>query len=232
MDNETSSTVRIDWGRYIQAIYCLHYLPYRDRVKPCIDELAKMDIPSSRLFRFYWTYSNPFDKMIVDRMPASYVDFHNDRVAIASNVTLAYYRIFKEAIALGLQAIITVEDDIQFSSTREEMLDVLDHLPQNWDYIHFDKILCKKEFHRLVDLKTDGRFIYGYVGGFWGAVFCMWSRRAMEYTVNLLEKELWPVDYFVENRDDDSLKDLHLYVPLKNLVYQIGQEERYKSVLY
>ena len=112
----------IDWGKYVQSIYCLHYLPYKDRLDVFKKELAKMDILQSSILSFYWTYYSKFDKMIVDSVSVGYPDFYNARSTIASNVTLAYYHIFKEAIALELDAIVTIEDDLRFSSTKDEML--------------------------------------------------------------------------------------------------------------
>lgn len=221
----------IDWTRYVDAIYCIHYLPYKERKKPCDAELAFMDILSSPIFKYYWTYQEKYDDIIVDYMHPTYVDFQNDRKQIASNLTHAYYRIFRESQEFGYRSIITIEDDVRFDRKKQYMLDTLNNLPENWDYIVFDKILTQKENYRIATIERGPYFGSNYTGGFWGTAMTMWSSNAMRVATNILENELWPADYILANRDDDRLSILNRYVTTHTLLYQDDQLPRYHFVL-
>ena len=222
----------IDWKRYVDGIYCINYLPYKERRKECEKELAAMDILHSPIFQFHWTYHNRYDAIILEHMNPPYKDFHNDRKELVTNLTMAYYQILREAQERDQSSILTIEDDIRFVCNKWTMKNTLDRLPSGWDYIQFDKLLNNSEKHRLVNLATDGYYIFNYQGGYWGTVFTMWSRKAIDYTVALLENQLWPIDYAVVNRDDDTLNQLKRYTTVQSLVHQDGQDIRYRAILF
>lgn len=222
---------KIDWTRYVDAIYCIHYLPYKERKAACDSELMFMDILNSPIFKYYWTYQEKYDDIIVDYMHPAYEDFHNDRKAITSNLMHAYYRIFRESQELGYNKVLIVEDDVRFDNRKQYMLDTLDHLPQDWDYVVFDKILTKRENHRLESIVRGPYFGSNYTGGFWGTAFSMWSIKAIGIAINVLESELWPADYILANRDDERLLSLNRYVTTHTLLYQDDQLARYHYVL-
>ena len=165
-------------------------------------------------------------------MHPTYEDFHNERRSMSVSLTHAYYRIFRESQELGYRSILVIEDDIRFDHRKQYMLETLEHLPDDWDFVAFDKILNQRENHRLATIVPGPYFGSNYTGGFWGTVFGMWSAKAMNVAVNVLESELWPIDYILINRDDERLLSLKRYVTTKTMTYQDGQMLRYQHILY
>ena len=93
-------------------IYCIHYLPYRDRLKDAEAELKRIGILD--LDNFSWHYS----------VPNKYYDllFYNDTSAIDVpsvnitniNYTVNSYQLIKMAYELGYERILVIEDDVRF----------------------------------------------------------------------------------------------------------------------
>ena len=221
----------IDWSKYFDAIYCFHYSGYANR-KPVIDaELDRVGILHSGIFRYWYTARTPLDIKIRDMMKPTYPDFYNERAGIVMCLTLAYYMVCNAALQAGYKRILTLEDDITFTQELDYLKDTLDHLPEDWDYIHFDRVLNYRENKRLSTLQPEMYYDSNYTGGYWGTGCVGWSEKALQKAVDILTNEMWPADYVLENRDDDRLIDLKRYVPVGQLAYQNNVGPAYRFIV-
>ena len=54
----------IDWKKHFDHIYCIHYLPYQNRYKKCLEEIVRVGIKDSGVFSWKITWDSPiFDKL-------------------------------------------------------------------------------------------------------------------------------------------------------------------------
>ena len=222
----------IDWKKYVDAIYGIHFLPYKSRRVSFEVELDYMDILHNPIFKYHFTYPNVFDRPIVDYYHPTFRDYNNERKSLVTNITLAYHSIFREAQELGYRSICIVEDDIRFLHDKQSWIQTLEHLPTEWDFIQFDKILNRENNHRLQTLQKGEWFHSNYTGGYWGSAFCFWSEAAINLAVELQEHEFIVSDYLLINRDDPRLDSFKRFVPAKHLMWQASQPEHYIELTY
>lgn len=220
MDEEN---VIIDWSKYVDAIYCLHYIPYDKRLGNLVISLNYFDILNSEIFDWYLTFPNVFDEIIANHINPTYRDFHNERRQLSINVSLAYHNMFRQIQELGLEKVLIIEDDCAFLQGRKKLLlDTLEHLPENWDYIQFDKVRAyRPEYAPFLKTLVDGEwFCSNYTGGYWGTTFTFWSKKAIDIAVKKLETEMPISDHLLVNRNDSDLDGLNRFVPHYSFIYQ------------
>ena len=223
----------INWAKYVDAIYCLHFLPYKYRIEKIKTTLNYLDILNSPIFHWYYTYPNAFDEMIVNFIKPTYCDYHNNRRTKTLNLNIAYHNMFREIQELGYNKVLLIEDDITFVYGRKNLfLETLKHLPENWDYIHFDKVRAGNRTKDLNTLQDGEYFCSNFTGGYYGGGFSMWSKKAINIAVKKQEQDLSIIDHLVINRDDcaPELNTLKRYVPKHTFFYQFEGIQLYDFV--
>lgn len=211
----------INWSEYVDAIYCLHYLPYKNRLKKIELNLRIMNILDSTIFKWYYTYPNKFDTMVESVIKPEYCDYHNKRRVRTLNLNIAYHNMFREIQELGYKKVLIIEDDCTIVYWRRNLLaEALKHLPIDWDYIQFDKVQAHNKIDYLKTLNYGDWFHGNYTGGYFGTCFTMWSDKAIEYAVRKQEEDLTIADHLFANRDDPELIKFNKYVPKYSYVYQ------------
>jgi hypothetical protein len=97
----------IDWKKYFDRIYCIHYLPYKERYRKCVDELTRVGIRESGIFSWKLTWDSPlFDKLYQVCNAAPSVG--------CMKIGIAHYMCIKEAYELGFSHILILENDNVF----------------------------------------------------------------------------------------------------------------------
>ena len=222
----------IDWTKYVDAIWCISYIKYKNRREECEKELEFMDILHSPIFNYYYTFTNKFEYMVLDQVKPAFRDYHNHRRDIALNVMMAYHNLLRMAQDFGYKKVLIVEDDLRFVRDKQRMIDTLEHLPEEWDYIQFDKIQNHENYKMLSSLEPGPYFNANYTGGYWGTAFCMWGNKGIDVAVEVFEKDMVVSDYVLANRDDPRLNGLKRFVPTRHLMWQADQHECYFNRLY
>lgn len=221
----------IDWTKYVDAIYCIHFIPYKDRKVLCDEELDFMDILHSPIFKYHYTYRDNLQYIILNNINTVVPDYKNERKDLALNCILAYHSIFRESQEFGYKRILIIEDDITFVRDKDRMIDTLEHLPEEWDYIQFDKVMSKS-LEPMLDTLQRGPYFHGnYTGGYWGTAFCMWGEKSFDLCIKLIEDHLIVSDWLLVNRDDDRVNNMKRFVAARHLLYQAGRREFYFDYL-
>ena len=213
----------IDWSKYFDAIYCIHFLPNRARYASISQELSRVEIKDSPVFKFKFTYPNVYDTLAMPKMLGQF------RNPTAVNLCLAFYNLFLESLWLGHEHILILEDDIRFIPELEKLKVILDHMPEDYDYIHYDKLLSKSNAARRDTITPGDYYDSNYTGGYWGTGMTAFSRKAMEMSVAYLSQAMVPTDWLLENRDDNRLNELKRYVSHDIVVQQGGRDDEYKE---
>ena len=109
-----SEPIKINWKNYVDAIYCIHYLPNKERRKQVNNELERVGILDSELLKYHFTFDDTQDLVLYEHMNHDWIDQETNNLKLAINLCLAYYRIFKEAQTIGYNRILILEDDVIF----------------------------------------------------------------------------------------------------------------------
>ena len=218
----------IDWTHYVDAIYCMHCDTYQSRMPRLEEELKKVDILGSPIFQYWTTHPDPSLYEKIDKMDPSHPDFHNDRRQVATQITFAYYDMFRMLKEQGYDKVLICEDDVVFHPDKSRLIGSLEHLPPDWDFIQFDRIFTPEFEHYLSSCEPyNGWFYQNYTGGYWGTAFTFWSKEAIKTAVDVLSTEFVPSDYILINRDDPKIGHLKRYIPTRYIVHQLDQDGRY-----
>lgn len=214
----------IDWKKYVDAIYCIHYIPYKNRVDRINAELKRVGILDSGIFRYHYTYPDPLEGIVFKSLDTSFLSKETDVPDNMFSLTMAYYHIFKEAQAFGYKRILIMEDDVAFLNDLEQIKIMLERLPADGDYIKFGKLRSNVELKRLQSLQVSPWYSENYEGGYWGSECTLFSDKAINVGAEILEKEIHISDYIFENRDDDRLKQLKRYIASLNITVQNSKQ--------
>lgn len=125
----------MNWKRFFDKIYCVHYLPHKDRLPRLEKELARVGILESGILEWRYTVPDVYDDIIWK------VAEKNKWCSRKSYVNLAMenHRILKQAQLLGLKRILVIEDDISFLKDTEEIEKILSAVPVDMGIVQFDK---------------------------------------------------------------------------------------------
>lgn len=54
------------WETMFDRVYCIHYLPYTNRIRPMEHELDRVGLLAAKNFEIHQTFPNPFDRLILN----------------------------------------------------------------------------------------------------------------------------------------------------------------------
>ena len=122
-------------------IYCLHYLPAKDRLPKIKEELKRVGIDENAdYFSWVYDYPSPILDMVYKnpdmKMSAALKNISREYV---KHVSLKHYEIIKEAYSLGYKRILIMENDIRFHKDIAYISKMLENVPDT-DIVMFDKM--------------------------------------------------------------------------------------------
>ena len=127
---------KIDWSMF-DHVFCIHHLPFRDRMPRLEAELRRVDLLDSPNFSFEFTVPSFYDKVVFGATKSAGL---NDLLTVGQlNLVLATYRILALSEAMGYGRILIMEDDVAFLKDKKEIVATLEMLPERYDICLFDK---------------------------------------------------------------------------------------------
>lgn len=174
----------IDWKKYFDHIYCIHYLPYKERYRKCIDELTRVGIRESGVFSWKLTWDSPlFDRLYQVCNAAPSVG--------CMKIGFAHYMCIKEAYELGFNHVLILENDNIFLKDVNKIEKILNDLPDDYDICLLDKIpAVSAKYEDAVKNATNESFI-DIDKKFYVLANCYaLSRKGMEHVIKNQEKRL------------------------------------------
>ena len=141
-------------------IYCIHFLPYTNRLEPLKQELERCNI------KVKFVYTNDLGRNPVQQASEGHLQCIND------------------AIGNGYNKIIIMEDDVRFLKDIDKLNEYCQNIPANADIVLFDYIIANqnKPRDKLNKLK-DGNQYYFPINKeqFWNASCNLLSDKAMKH---------------------------------------------------
>ena len=214
----------INWKKYFDHIYCIHYLPHVERYKELNDELNRVSILNSGIFEYLYTKEDNTEYRVK-----------------AFKVTLNHKKCLEDAINNSYNRILILENDVKFLKDLSLLEQYLENIPEDADLILFDYIFGYEhdEISRLFEFKkyNKNKFInIGLTNRIFSAACYMCSPKMQIHLINNYNSYQPVPDFFttysiksVDNEEDEKLKR---YVPDKNLAIQKVFENNLRSTLY
>ena len=178
----------IDWSIF-DKIYCIHYLPYKDRLEQTKRELAFAGILDLPQFQFYYTSPNPYyNLMLKDSTPDC------QETVYIGNVNLQVNRLnlFLEAKLLGFKRILIIEDDIIFSNDIHHIEECIANFPLDYDIVNMDPYVV---LHDNV-MKEVNKLYYEPKTATYNCSFISFTSKAIDNVIEAMSsmKSLVPSD--------------------------------------
>ena len=207
---------QIDWKKHFNHIYCIHYLPYKDRFKKCQSEFERTGIRDSGIFSWRLTWDSPiYDKLYQVCNAAPSVG--------CMKVGFAHYQCIKEAYELGFNSVLILENDNIFLKDLDKLGKILDDIPQDYDILLLDKIpaVSAKYEEAIVKDKVNDSFID--IGKkFYVLANCYaLSRKGMKHVIDCQERRLAISDTYLRfNTNAPETEKLKRYAAIKTIAIQ------------
>ena len=152
----------ITWNKYFDKIYCLHYIPFKERKELMDFQLKRIGILDSGIFSYYLTYNNALDKKFERFFRYSSEKIKNN-IFINTSIFFGHYNVIREAYAHDYNRILIIEDDVRFLRDLNKIEQVLNNRPQNADIILYDKFLYSMvDFNKLALNKVNDYYAKRY----------------------------------------------------------------------
>ena len=195
--------VSIDWKRYFDHIYCVHYIEYKDRFETIDSELERVGIKDSGIFSYKYTYDSPLYDVLYDSekngaMSKSYM-----------KCGLAQYFCYKEAYELGYERILVLEDDIVFLKDISKIYEILENTPKDYDLVLYDSMTWDKKYYDDLCKKArigNKRFVRYNEKMRLCSCYSM-SRKMMEHRIDCEEKYMNTNDSYMSYNKDFTYKE-------------------------
>lgn len=129
----------IEWEKYFDHIYCVHYLGYREREDEMNAELKRVGLLDSKIFSFKYTFSTPFDDVLLSSPNFNCHRTNNNLKKSSVNLAMGHYSAMCEALGLGYKRVLFIEDDIVFLKDLDKIVEILENMPY-FNVCLFDKV--------------------------------------------------------------------------------------------
>lgn len=147
---------KLNWNRF-DHIFCIHFLPFKERMDRLKNELRRVDLLDNDRFSFEFTVPSEYDKVIFNY--TKNVGRNNLLTVNQLNLVLGTYKILMQSKIMDYERILIIEDDIAFLKNKKEIQNIIDKLPDEYDICLFDKFKDKSitidEYQSYIDDKIN-----------------------------------------------------------------------------
>ena len=130
----------INWSKYFDRIYCLHFVPYTERKELLEIELERVGILNSNIFEYFFTYGNQQEEKFKQYVKKVRPQIEKDKF-INIPILYGHYSIVKKAEKEKLKHILIIEDDIRFLKNLNLIEQIIKNRPQDANLILYDKFI-------------------------------------------------------------------------------------------
>ena len=214
---EDLSLDSIPWERWFDKVYCLFYLPNRNRLARLETELERIDLLHSPVFQMRYMVPQKMEEI---------VHLCCKKVAGACNrlfevgIGMENIRIMKEALLLGYERIMIIEDDAAFLKDKRHIIEILDAMPKGFGMCQMDKAIhTREESIYYNSLLANKRLNEYYVDAsekpFTLSTCNVYTREGMKKCVEAMEYRMGVIDCIAGHMDGEPA------VAVENLAVQV-----------
>lgn len=213
----------IDWKKYFDKIFCIHFMPFRERVAKLNSELSRVGILNSGIFEPRYTFPSVHCMALYNLLKQNNLTTvpHN----AAFNLMVTTYNIIKESMFMGYERILILEDDVAFLKNIDEIKDILDNIPSDFGICLFDKFkpydMTDEEYKN--QLKDNVNQYYFRFNRLFSTGCYSLSKSAILRLVNMYETDCENTDVYICKFDKTGPNDK--IASIKNLCCQLTYED-------
>lgn len=126
------SDITIDWAKYVDKIYCVHCADYKEREKPLLRELKRVDILDSGIFEMRITHKSPVFESVTGKL-------NPIQGVLITSLFIEECDILADAKLNGYDKILIIEDDAAFLKDKHTIISLLENVPKNSTCIQLSK---------------------------------------------------------------------------------------------
>lgn len=177
--------------KMFEAMYCIHYIPYKERLIYLNNEFNRIGILNSKKLHWKYTYDSIFQQDIINNH-----DHANKSKPYIALVAYHHYCCIKEAYELGYNNILIMENDVEFLKDINKLNEYLIRMP-NYDICCFDWLFNNLNLVKLHTIPNNDRYLEfsGSSQLFTAACYAL-SRRGMKYILDKQENKIWGPDHW------------------------------------
>lgn len=221
LSKSNNSDCFIDWSLF-DRIFCIHYLPYVERLPKITSELKRIGILDSSQFEFWYTTPNSYYYNILnsDRILKNELNPNN------INLAINFYNILQQSKYLNYNRILIIEDDEVFLEDVNLLKQYIDEFPMDADIVNMDpQIFITHDIDepniRTEQIVSTSKYMLFQNDGInvdkklCNASFVGLSKNAINTILQQNEIMLAPTDSYISDKFYDS--KLKIYVSNINL---------------
>lgn len=188
------------WLSLFDAIYCIHYIPYKSRLQGITDELDRVGILNLETFRFKNDYDTPFFDLLCKGAIKEGKLGHEGKFAKAA---LSHYDCIKQSYELGHERILIIENDVRFLKSLSAIQAIMSEYPRDYDIVLLDNFILNSEpeyadlRNRYIEKNKINEFFCEYKH-LWSAACYGLSRKGMKHMIESQERSLRTPDMYTQ----------------------------------
>ena len=208
----------MNWNIF-DKIYCIHYLPYKERFEDIKKTLSGLNISQQSNFEWFFTTKNKIFNYLFDILRDKHIltcmteqesngfegYIKNDKVF---NLAINTYNLINMAYLLDYQRILIIEDDITPLKDKVLFNNIMENIPldyniismEYWFRLKWNKDSCYKD-----DRKINDYFYHVINERLVNAGFVVYDRVGMKHFLDTMNQYFWNSDYCIpfQNLYDD-----------------------------
>ena len=212
----------ITWSKYFDRIYCINFIDYDKRKKLMQFELKRTGILDSGIFEWYTTYGNNLDKAYQKLIFNSFKTIYEKNPWTNVSAMFGHMGCIRDAIEKGYKHVLILEDDARFLKNLNQIEEVLDHRPEGYNIILYDKMLLrnvkKSQFKPINEYYSSFSFLYS-------AGCYQLDPKGMKRIIELFETIPQPIDNYFGCAFKELGEDIKACCSNTNLSIQIVFED-------
>ena len=205
---------RTSWDRF-DHIAVQDFTGYGERRVDLEAELERVGLIDRT--KTYWNYPTPYNAFLYRNLRLN-KDITNEGTL---DCTLGHYRILKTAYELGYGHLLVMEDDIRFLNDTELLNEIVNDLPEDYDFAKFEWYTRKFSHAEAVARPRIGKYwIDGHGIKLLGTGMVAFSRKGMKWKIDRIEsafkpgQELHSIDIYDRPEFMDPTLKCYLALPL------------------
>lgn len=191
----------IDWKKYFDRIYCVFFVPNRNRLDRLDKEFERVGIKNSGIFEYVWSTPSVYDSQALSACHEKpHLPIYKPAYA---NHLRHVEEILRRAQAAKYERILILEDDIAFLKSLDELEAVLGSMPVGYAAFQMDKFLLpsnKKAWEELRKTKSLNEYwLDSKHTRFTSAACTAFSREGVEEMLRVIDSTKGSIDQLSQN---------------------------------
>lgn len=196
--NKHCINVMPDWSLF-DKIYCIHYLPYADRLNNIKQQLKDVGIIDLPQFEFYYTTENRYNRLLLNNPTFNNNEIYDYNI----NLTFDSYRLLQ--ICSMYNRVLIIEDDAKFIKDIRYIKSCIDHFPLDYDIVSFEYFVPNM-FRNTFKVKCiqNNNYYYEADGAIFDTSCISFTKKACEYITYKQHNCIRPFDHYTFYKKDSS----------------------------